>query len=390
MAESCDMTRDVIVVGGGIIGCATAHFLTRAGLRVTLLEKGTLAHGTTGNSFAWANASTKIGDETYHRLNAAGVAGYEALAAEFGADRLGIYQTGALQVVGRSDSTGFRAMQERFATLQRFEYPCKWLEPTALLAEAPGLIMPVDAEALLLPTDMVIDAPRVARSLAEMARNDGADIRENCPALALIADDDGTVQGIETANGPIKAPKIILAAGVETGRLLADLTGFDAFATRFPLREVPGLLLTTPPLNPNPLKRLLFGSTTNELHLLSAPNGGLRIGSDDIDGVVWEDRSNSAMQRGGAALLERAAEVIPNLLDHVSLDECTLQIGVRPYPEDGKAIISHMPGAEGLIIVATHSGITLGPVIGAHMAGLVRGDIVPELAAFSLLRFPGF
>ena len=37
------MTQDVIIIGGGIIGCTTAHFLTRAGLHVTVLEKGALA-----------------------------------------------------------------------------------------------------------------------------------------------------------------------------------------------------------------------------------------------------------------------------------------------------------------------------------------------------------
>ncbi|MCP4319880.1 MAG: FAD-binding oxidoreductase [Hyphomicrobiales bacterium] len=384
------MKRDVIIVGGGIIGCTTAHFLTRAGLRVALLEKGALAQGATGNSFAWANASTKTGDEIYHRLNAAGVAGYEALAAEFGAERLGIYQTGALQVVGRSDATGFRAMQDRFVTLQRFEYPCEWMDSGKLKMETPELMLPDDAQALLLPTDMVIDAPRVARCLAETARKGGADIRENCPAIALIVDDNGAVHGIETADDQIEAPKVILAAGADTGQLLADLTGFDAFASRFPMREVPGLLLTTPPLDRNPLKRLLFGSTTNELHLLPAPNGGIRIGSDEIDGVVWEDRSEAAMRRGGVALLARAAQIIPNLLDCVSLDECTLQIGVRPYPEDGQAIIGPLPGSDGLIIVATHSGITLSPIIAAQMADLIRGNVVPDLAAFSLTRFPGF
>ncbi len=384
------MKHDVIIVGGGIIGCTTAHFLTRAGLRVVLLEKGALARGTTGNSFAWAYASTKTGDEIYHRLNAAGVAGYEALAAEFGAESLGVFQTGAMQVVGRSDAIGFRAMQDRFVTLQRFEYPCEWMDSAKLKLETPGLMLPDDAEALLLPIDMVIDAPRVARSLAETARKGGANIHENCPAIALIVGDKGAVHGIETADDRFEAPKVILAVGADTGQLLADLTGFDAFASRFPMREVPGLLLTTPPLDHNPLKRLLFGSTTNELHLLPAPNGGIRIGSDEIDSVVWEDRSEAAMRRGGVALLARAAQIIPNLLDCVSLDECTLQIGVRPYPEDGQPIIGPLPGSDGLIIVATHSGITLSPIIAAQMADLMRRNVVPDFAAFSLTRFPGF
>jgi glycine/D-amino acid oxidase-like deaminating enzyme len=384
------MGQDIIIIGGGVIGCTTAFFLTRAGLRVTLLEKGALAQGTTSNSFGWANASTKTENEAYHRLNVAGMAGYRALAAEFGAERLGIHQTGALHVVGRSDAAGFRAMEKDFAALQRFGYPSEWLESGRLQEETRGLELPADAAAILLPADMVIDAPRVARALARTARLGGADIRENCAALALIADDEGTVQGIETAEGLITAPKVILAAGADTGRLLAELTGFDAFATRFPLREVPGLLLSTPPLDPNPINRVLYGSTTNELHMLPTSNGGVRIGSDDVDGMIWEDRSEAAMRRGGAALLERAAQVIPDLADRVSLDACTLQVGVRPYPEGGLPIIGPLPGADGLIIVATHSGITLGLAIAAHMVGLVHGDSAPELAGFGFSRFPGF
>jgi len=208
--------------------------------------------------------------------------------------------------------------------------------------------------------------------------------------LALIADDEGLVLGIETAEGPIHAQNVILAAGVDTGRVLAELTGYDGFATRFPLREVPGLLLTTPPLNPNPLTRIFFGSTTNELHLLPAPNGGIRIGSDDVDSIIWEDRSEDAMRRGGEALLEKASQVIPGLKHRVSLDDCTLQIGVRPYPEDGRSIAGPLPGADGLFIVATHSGITLAPVIASLMADLLQTGSASDLEDFGLSRFPGF
>ena len=96
------------------------------------------------------------------------------------------------------------------------------------------------------------------------------------------------------------------------------------------------------------------------------------------------------MRRGGAALLDRATQVIPGLSDRVPLDACTLQIGVRPYPEGGLPIIGPLPGADDLIIVATHSGITLGPAIADHMVGLVQGNPAPELADFGLSRFPGF
>lgn len=384
------MNKDVIIVGGGIIGCACAYFLTRAGFKVTLMDKGALAEGTTGNSFAWANASSKVGDEGYHRLNAAGVRGYQALAKEFGGDRFGISPTGALYAVPPNDATGVQAMRDEFAVLKGFGYPCQWLDETALNSEAGEMRFPNGTEGILFPHDMVIDAPKAAQAFADLATEGGAVIRTGCAAEALTADDDGVVQGVETSDGAVMASHVVLAAGRDTGRVLAELTGYDGFATRFPLREVPGLLLTTPKLDPNPLKRIYFGSTTNELHLLPAPNGGIRIGSDDVDGIIWEDRSDEAMRRGGEALLDRASEVIPGLKDRVSLDDCTLQVGVRPYPEDGKAIVGALPGAEGLYLVATHSGITLAPVIGSALADLLESGNAPVLEPFSLARFPGF
>ncbi len=390
MVDRARMSLDCIIVGGGIIGCTAAFYLARAGRRVALVERGRLAEGTTGNSFAWANASTKTTDDAYHRLNAAGTMGYIALARELGAEALGISATGALQVVSRADGPGFRAMQDDFAALGQFGYDCEWLGPAALRAEAPGLTWSADAEALLLPRDMVIDAPRFTAAMARQARALGAEVLQNCAALALIADDDGRVEGVEIASGRLLAPQVILATGADTGQVLADLTGFAGFAARFPLRQVPGLLMTTPPLKGHPVNRVIYGSTTDELHLLPAPNGGIRIGSDDVDGVIWEDRGKAAMRRGGQALLRRAARVVPGLESTVSVEACRLQVGVRPYPEDGRSIIGPLPGAEGLWIVVTHSGITLAPAIAARLVTLLDREEVPDPGHYALERFAGF
>jgi len=61
---------DVAVIGGGIIGVTAAFYLARRGKTVVLLERDRLARGTTGNSFAWINASSKAAEADYHRLNA--------------------------------------------------------------------------------------------------------------------------------------------------------------------------------------------------------------------------------------------------------------------------------------------------------------------------------
>lgn len=68
-------TFDIAIVGGGIVGCSSAFALMRRGLKVALIEKGAIASGSTSNSFAWVNATSKTTDEDYHRLNASGQEG---------------------------------------------------------------------------------------------------------------------------------------------------------------------------------------------------------------------------------------------------------------------------------------------------------------------------
>jgi len=145
------MTYGTIIIGGGIIGCSTAFHLSRMGQKVLLLEQSKIATGTTGNSFAWANASVKTTDRTYHNLNAAGVKGYNALQDEFGNETLGVNPAGAVEVVSKSDADGFRAMQERARALTAFGYANRWISNGELRLLEPEMTFPDDAEALLSP-----------------------------------------------------------------------------------------------------------------------------------------------------------------------------------------------------------------------------------------------
>ncbi len=86
-----DKTYDSIVVGGGALGgWRCAFFLGPARpAGGAVVERGRLAQGTTGSSFAWINGTSKWADGAYHRLNALGLAGYNDLAREFGEEALG-------------------------------------------------------------------------------------------------------------------------------------------------------------------------------------------------------------------------------------------------------------------------------------------------------------
>ena len=86
--------REVIVLGAGVVGAAVAYRLSRADVRVTVLEARRPAALASRRSFAWINASNKL-PRAYHDLNAAGVAEYGPLAAELGGDWL--RRTGRLE-----------------------------------------------------------------------------------------------------------------------------------------------------------------------------------------------------------------------------------------------------------------------------------------------------
>lgn len=384
------MKYDVIVVGGGIIGVMCAYSLVKSGQKILLLEKGKIAQGTTANSFAWANATSKTTDQTYHDLNAAGLAGYHALKAEFGAQALGIKSGGSLQIAEPSDATGLQSLRNQTKALATFGHTARWIKTQELRALEPNLTFEPDAQALYAPDDLCIDAPRFTRFMAEQTLKLGGEIREGCTAQTLLASDDGVVTGLTCDQGDLDTANVLVTTGPDTNAVLSTLTGYDGFNSGFPMGRVPGLLLTTPPVAPDLLGRLIYGAPSNEVHILPELGGGIKIGSDDMDGMVIEDQSEENLRHVGQLLLQRATRLLPALAS-VDIDTCNLGIGVRAYPTDGNAIAGQMPAAQGFYLVATHSGITLAPAIGQLMSDLIGTGQVPErLVPFGLERFSGF
>jgi len=384
---------DVIVVGGGIVGSTVAFCLGRRGQSVALVERERIGDGTTGSSFAWINATSKVADEAYHRLNAMGAALHRELAVEFGEARLGLHPSGMLQCVNRSDGTEYRAMCERAERLQRYGYPSCILRATELAALEPHIPFADDAEALFAMADDWLDAPLFARFLASELQSMGSSVIEGCAVEKVELTDEGIITGVTTAQGTLNAPKVLVTAGADTPEVLSALTGYGAFTTRFPMTRVPGLLVTTPSTAPAQLVRhiLYIDTPANALHLRPAANGGLLLGADDTDGMVAEGASPERIREAAAKLLRRTESLIPGFVGEACLDDCKLTVGLRPYPQDGKTLAGALPGAEGLYLIATHSGVTLAPVLGRLMTETIVDGKVPEpLQPFSLERFPGF
>jgi len=384
---------DAVIVGGGIVGTTAAWSLARRGAKIALVESETVGSGTTSRTFAWINATSKVGDEAYHRLNALGGRLYRELGDHFSDERLGLRRSGMLQIVRASDEANHAATLEQVRHLEAYGYPPRMIDRGELARPEPAAVLADDAVGLHATVDDWLDAPRFARALADDLVAGGHAVMEHCAARELHLDDSGAVAGLVTADGVLETGHVLLAAGPDTNAVLAGLTGFAPFENRFPMRRVPGLLLDTP-YDPAaaPLHHVVYAEVdAGEFHIRPTPDGGLRMGSDNIDGLIAEDSSEAEIRAAAEKLLAMARDLAPDAVGQPELDACRLAIGVRPYPHDGKSLAGAVPGAPGLSLIATHSGVTLAPAIGRLMAELILdGRTNPALAPFSLDRIPGF
>ena len=107
-----------IVIGAGVIGASIAYYLSSAGARVTVIERGRPGGGTSGTSTAYVNAVLKR-PEHYHRFSRLGVEAYDQLEEELGPNS-GIGARGALHWPG-SMPGGLRAFDRTLAELEDWD-----------------------------------------------------------------------------------------------------------------------------------------------------------------------------------------------------------------------------------------------------------------------------
>jgi glycine/D-amino acid oxidase-like deaminating enzyme len=114
-------------------------------------------------------------------------------------------------------------------------------------------------------------------------------------------------------------------------------------------------------------------------------SGGLLIGASDLDALVNETTPPGSLIDVAKPLLDRAARAFPPAREVRLVDA---RVGIRPMPADGHTIAGRLPRLENAWVVATHSGVTLGALLGGLIADEVLGKPPhPDLAPFRPDRF---
>ncbi len=373
------------MVGGGSIGLSTAHALARRGLRIAVVEQGALAGGTTSNSFAWLNATTKLDDAHYHHLNAAGMARYRDLAATYGSNHIGMHGRGNIDwsdAENVSQIGNLRAVSER---MHELNYRHELLDRQQLTELEPNITFPDEAVGLLAMDDRWLDAPHYVRFCAERLRALGGAVLENC-AVTGFQTDAGRLTGVVTDQGTIATGQAVLAAGPATGALATLATGIE---DAVPMSGVKGLLVDAPADGAGGLVRhIIHPPEPGGIHFRPAPDGGMRIGAENMTDELADGDEEAIRADGPAWLLRRVERYLPALRADDVLGRTTARIGVRPMPRDGRPIVGPLPQLDGLYVMVTHSGVTLGPLLGDLAADeIVDGQVSEMLRPYRPDRF---
>lgn len=229
---------DVVVIGGGIAGVMTAHFLAGQGQRVLVCEKGRVAGEQSGRNWGWIRQQGR--DPAELPIVVEALALWKGFAERIGAEALGFRQTGVMYLADTE------------ADLARY---ADWLPHARAQAVDTRLLSRAEMEAMLpakghwpgalwTASDARAEPFLALPALARMAADGGVTIREGCAvrALDLAA---GRVAGVVTEAGRVRAERVVLAGGAWSalfarahGVALPQLSVRATAAATVPLPEV--------------------------------------------------------------------------------------------------------------------------------------------------------
>lgn len=214
-----EQNYDFIIIGGGLLGCATAYQLAkRKAGNILLLDGNEIASQASARAACLlTRARTKpalmeLVQETYDCIEE-----IEILLDE----SLELQQCGSITIASSEGTlTGLEALEE---AATRFHIPNERIDKEKVKELLPWMDVSTVAEAVYMPTDAFIDSALLCSGYARAARKLGVELRSNCKVKEISVEGD-KIKGVVLCNGEkLSAPVVINAAGSWANLLMKPL-----------------------------------------------------------------------------------------------------------------------------------------------------------------------
>ncbi len=378
------MKADVVVIGGGAIGLASAWRLAQRGVAVAVVDPSPGAGASTVAAGMLAPVTeARVGDEALLALDMASWERWPAFAAEVesaGNREVGYRADGT--VVAAVDADDRAALDELVARQRSLGLEVTTLRGREARELEPALAPSVRAAALAAG-ERSVDPEALHGALLEAGQALGVTLHQARVARVLTRTEGAAglrVQGVELDDGrDVQAPWVVLAAGCWS----AGVEGLPASAVP-PVRPVKGQILT---LRQPPGDALVTRTVRGIVHGFSiylVPRADGRI----VCGATVEERGWDLRVTAGGAyeLLREVLALVPGLDD---AELVAVRSGLRPGSPDDLPIIGRAE-VDGLVVATGHyrNGILLTPVTADAVAATVAGEeLPPEVGPCDPTRF---
>lgn len=367
-------TKSVIVVGAGMVGSSIAYHLSKHGAVVTVIDQrtnllpssenngkgndNTIDPGTaTSSSFAWLNANDKS-PLSYKQFNCLGM---EIWRRHDVLKNLPIWCGALIRTASTPITSPYYSC---FGPLNAED--ASRLEPGVKIPQSDK------SEMYFYPEEGHVDPVEAVKALRSSAHRNGVIFFEGTTVSKLVRDDTGKVVGVEynkadNADETLLADFVVIAAGAKS-----DDPNLGVGPDHLKLLNQPGVLAYARTNDDDQSLQRIFVDTISQSHILHRPDNTIVIGGGEL--VVGGTDTESVLSSSQHLVEDEDTKIGNEMIKNTHLNEVEL-VGIshanRPIPHDGFPAIGF--ANEDVYVAVSHSGITLGPLIG-------------ELAAYEILN----
>jgi glycine/D-amino acid oxidase-like deaminating enzyme len=364
---------DVVIIGGGVIGCAVAYYLSKQGARVTVVERAAVGSGASSANSGVISMATKKPGLTLD-LALASQRLYERLAWELQAD-IEYSVEGSLIVAENETEAAY--LEELAAAQQAAGVPVQMV-PAARCPEMNPLLEGRVLAGLYCATDAQTNPFKVTQAFARAAQERGARILGGTQVQAIETEGNRLAR-VLTSRGPLRANWVVNAAGAyaaEVGKMVGVV--HEVLPRR-------GQIVVLEAVEGLPGMRVSGAGALLAKHRGSAAASG---GDANISFSYTSKPASATVLLGStnefagydtrttleavAGICRCATRLMPRLGE---LNALRSWAGLRPYSANGP-LLGHCGGPAGYAVATGHGGdgVALAPISGLYLAEFIARD----------------